>query len=144
MAAMTASGFRVPRIAPLMGRYLGDEDERDGAPPVVVIGESVWRDRFGGDPNILGRSIQLGSTRYAVVGVMPERFAFPVSHDIWIPLRTSSAPAEPQTGPNLAVLGRLARGARLACARVELEANATKVSIDSFITCPISVTAWFS
>ena len=128
VASMTASGFRVPRVAPLMGRYLGDDDERDGAPPVVVIGESVWRDRFGGDPNILGRSIQLGSTRYAVVGVMPERFAFPVSHDIWIPLRPSSAPAEPLTGPNLAVFGRLAPGATLASARVELAANARSVS----------------
>ena len=128
VASMTASGFRVPRIAPLIGRYFGDDDERDGAPPVVVIGESVWRDRFGSDPNILGQSIQLGSTRYAVVGVMPEGFAFPVSHHIWIPLRTISAPAEPLTGPDLAVFGRLAPGATLASARIELAVSARNTS----------------
>jgi putative ABC transport system permease protein len=94
VASMTASGFRVPRVAPLMGRYLGDDDERDGAPSVVVIGENIWRDRFGADPAILGQSIQLGATRFAVVGVMPEGFAFPVNHHIWIPLRTGSTVPE--------------------------------------------------
>ena len=122
VASMTASGFRVPRVAPLMGRYIGDDDERDGAPSVVVIGENVWRDRFGGDPNILGRNIQLGSTRYAVVGVMPQRFAFPVNHHIWIPLRTVSAPPEPLSGPDLEVFGKLAPGATVASARVEVAA----------------------
>ena len=61
-----------------MGRYLVEDDEREGAPSVVVIGESVWRNRFGGDPAIVGRILQLGATPYSVVGVMPEGFAFPV------------------------------------------------------------------
>src|SRR5689334_8779650 len=72
VASMSASGFTVARVRPLMGRYLVEDDEREGAPSVVVIGENIWRNRFGGDPAILGRTIQLGSISYSVVGVMPK------------------------------------------------------------------------
>src|SRR5262245_8154310 len=71
VAAMTASGFDVARVRPLLGRYLAKADERPGAPAVVVIGEDVWRDRFGADPAILGRTLQLGAVSHLIVGVMP-------------------------------------------------------------------------
>jgi hypothetical protein len=54
VAEMSASGFRVARVPPLLGRYLVDEDERPGAPPVVVIGYEVWQRRFGGRPTSSG------------------------------------------------------------------------------------------
>ena len=114
VASMSASGFRVARVRPLMGRYLVEDDEREGAPSVVVIGENVWRNRFAGDPAILGRTIQLGATPHSIVGVMPEGFAFPVNHHFWAPLRAGLAPPEPLTGPDLMVFGRLAPGATLA------------------------------
>ena len=60
---MSASGFRFGPVQPLMGRYLEQEDEREGAPSVVVIGENVWRDRFASDPSILERTIQLEPLR---------------------------------------------------------------------------------
>ena len=80
VAEMTASGFRVARVAPLLGRLLDDEDEREGAPPVVVVGHEAWRTRFSSDPALVGKSVRLGNAVHAVVGVMPEGFAFPVSH----------------------------------------------------------------
>jgi hypothetical protein len=80
VASMSPSGFEVARVRALMGRYLGKDDERQGAPSVVVISESVWRNRFAGDSAILGRTLQLGTTPHAIVGVMPEGFAFPVNH----------------------------------------------------------------
>ena len=80
VARMSSSGFRVARVAPALGRYLLAEDERPGAPDVVVIGHDVSRRRFAGDSNILGRAIQFGSTTYSIVGVMPEGFGFPVNH----------------------------------------------------------------
>ena len=122
VAAMSASGFRVARVQPLMGRYLNEEDEREGAPSVVVIGENVWRTRFAGDPAILGRSIQLGATPHEIVGVMPKGFAFPVNDHYWVPLRAGLAPPDPLTGPDLMVFGRLAPGATLASAQAELSA----------------------
>ncbi len=119
---MSASGFRAARVQPLMGRYLEEEDEREGAPSVVVIGENVWRNRFASDPTILERTIQLGATPHAIVGVMPKGFAFPVNDHLWVPLRTGLAPPEPLTGPALMVFARLAPGATLASAQAELAA----------------------
>ncbi|MCB1021043.1 MAG: ABC transporter permease, partial [Acidobacteria bacterium] len=119
-ASMSASGFKATRVAPLMGRYLTEEDEREGAPWAVVIAESVWRNRFAGDPAILGKTIQLGATLHTIVGVMPEGFAFPVNHRFWIPLRLDLSPAGPLSGPQLFALGRLAPGATLASAQAEL------------------------
>src|SRR5215475_8870467 len=75
VASMSASGFRVTRVQPLMGRYLEEADEREGAPSVVVIGEDVWRSQYGGDPAILGRTLQFGATSYSIVGVMPKGYA---------------------------------------------------------------------
>ena len=127
VAAMSASGFRLARVRPLLGRYLEERDEHEGAPSVVVIGEGIWRNRFGGDRGILGRTIQLGATVHTVVGVMPESFAFPVNHRFWVPLRTGAARAEQLTGPGITVFGRLAPGATLAGAQAELAATFTSI-----------------
>jgi predicted permease len=121
LAEMTASGFRVARVPPLLGRVLVESDERPGAPPVVVIGYDVWQARFAGDPAILGRQIQLGRVRHAIVGVMPKGFGFPINHDYWIPLPIDpTARVEPGMGPDLDVFGRLAPGATTESAQAEL------------------------
>jgi predicted permease len=129
VASMTSSGFRVARVQPLIGRYLEEADEREGAPPVVVIGENVWRNRFEGDPAILGRTIQLGAVRHSIIGVMPKGFAFPINDYFWIPLRAGLAPPEPLMGPPLMVFGRLAPGATLAGAQVELAAIGQRTAL---------------
>jgi putative ABC transport system permease protein len=129
VAAMSASGFRVARVRPLMGRYIEEQDEREGAPSVVVIGENVWRNRFAGDPAILGRTIQLGATPHTIVGVMPKGFAFPVNDHFWVPLRVGFATPEPLTGPALVVFGRLAPGATLAGAQAELAAIGQRTAL---------------
>jgi predicted permease len=122
VASMSASGFRVSRVAPMMGRYFDEEDEREGAASVIVISESVWRDRFAADSAILGRTIQLGPTTYSVIGVMPKGYAFPVNHHFWIPLRAGAPPSEPLAGLPLMVFGRLAPGTRLESAQAEVAA----------------------
>ncbi|HEX8693039.1 MAG TPA: ABC transporter permease [Longimicrobium sp.] len=121
-AEITASGFRVARVPPLLGRHLVPEDERAGAPPVVVIGYDVWRTRFGGDPAAVGRPLQLGDTRYTVVGVMPEGFAFPVNHRFWTPLRVDPANHDRGEESVAFVFGRLAPGVTEAGAQAELDA----------------------
>ncbi|MDX1979766.1 MAG: ABC transporter permease, partial [Bryobacteraceae bacterium] len=120
VASMSASGFGVARVRPLLGRHLSEGDEREGAPPVVVIGESVWRIRFANDPAILGKTIQLGATPHSIIGVMPKAFAFPVNHHFWTALRLDPAPSKPATGPELMVFGRLAPGATLEHAQAEV------------------------
>jgi predicted permease len=119
-AEMTASGFRVARVPPLLGRYLVDDDELASAEPVVVLGYDVWRNRFDGDSNVVGRGIRVGSTTRRVVGVMPRDFAFPINYEMWIPLRLNPLRPERRTGPSLIVFGRLAPGVTINEARSEL------------------------
>ena len=126
VAAMTASGFRVARVAPLMGRALLDDDERPGAPPVVVIGHEEWQTRFGGDPRILERTVRLDNTVYAIVGVMPPEFGFPINHRYWLPLHVSREIGNDQ----LRVFGRLADGLSLSEARAEAAAIGARMAID--------------
>jgi putative ABC transport system permease protein len=118
-AEMSASGFRVARVNPLLGRYLLDDDERPGAPPVVVLGHEIWSGRFGSDSAIVGKAVKIGGVPHVVVGVMPKGFAFPINYNMWLPLRLDPHP-EPRQGPVLYAFGRVAPGATLAEARAEV------------------------
>ena len=120
VAEITASGFRVAQVAPLLGRPLVDEDERQGAPPVVVIAYEVWKTRFEGHPRIIGREVRLGNTVHTIVGVMPEEFAFPVNHRFWVALRADPQDYERGEGPEIHIFGRLAPGVTKAQAQAEL------------------------
>jgi hypothetical protein len=108
---MTASGFRIARVPPLLGRHLIDADERKSAPPVVVIGYGVWQDRFGGRPDVLGEQVELGAASHTVVGVMPRDFAFPINNRVWTPLKLDPQDFGRGRAPPIDVFGRLAPGA---------------------------------
>ena len=120
VAEMSASGFRVADGVPLMGRVLTEADEQPAAPAVAVIGHDVWRTRFGSDPEVLGRTVQLGKEFATVVGVMREGFEFPIAHDVWLPLRTAVLDQKPRSGPAITVFARLAPGESLKSAQAEL------------------------
>ena len=128
VAEMTATGFSVARVQPALGRFILAEDEHPGAPDVIVIGHDIWLRRFGADPAIVGRTVQLGDRHHTVVGVMPEGFAFPVNHNFWIPWRQDASRYEARTGPSVDVFGRLAPGATLESAQAELTAVGTRLA----------------
>ena len=120
VAAMTAGGFRVARVAPVLGRPIVEEDEREGAAPVVVIAYEEWQNRFDGDPSILGRTVRLGTTVHTVVGVMPAEFRFPRHHRFWMPLGLDVDLYERGAGPAIYMFGRLVDGVSLERAQAEL------------------------
>ena len=129
VAEMTASGFVVARTPPQAGRYLLEGDERQGAAPVVVIGHQAWQARFGGDPQIVGRTIVLGGSPSTVVGVMPDGFRFPIDHQFWIPLRPGSRQARGSTEPGLELFGRLKPGVTIEEAEAELTTIAQRTVV---------------
>jgi predicted permease len=120
VAEMTASAFRLTRVAPLLGRYLADEDERPGAPPVVVIGYRLWRSHFDRDASVVGRQLHLGAVEHTIVGVMPEEYGFPVQHQVWTPLKIDLLKAQGGRGPSLLAFGRIAQGITVEAAQAEL------------------------
>ena len=128
VAVMTASGFRVAEGAPFLGRVLIADDERAAAPPVAVLGYDLWRTRFGSDPTVVGRTVQLGTEYTTVVGVMREGFAFPVSHELWTPFRAQVLDQAPRTGAAITVFGLLAPGVTLEAAQAELTSLGRQVA----------------
>jgi predicted permease len=127
-AEISAAAFRVTGVPPLMGRVLVDADESPGSPAVVVLGNRLWKMRFGADPAVIGRVVRLGATRATVVGIMPEGFAFPVRQSLWTPLGVSEFAQEPGRGRPLRVFGRLATGVELQEAQAELTTFGSRVA----------------
>jgi putative ABC transport system permease protein len=130
-AEISASGFRVLRVQPILGRTLTASDENASAPRVAVIGHHLWQDRFNGDSSVIGRSVKLNGIPATIVGVMPERFAFPATQELWVPLNLDASRAERRQGLAIKMFGRLAPGASIEQARTELAALGQRAAMDS-------------
>lgn len=128
-AELTANAFALMGMTPLVGRTLAASDEQVAAPLVVVIGERLWTTRFGRDPAAVGRSVRVGTADATIVGVMPERFGFPVNQRLWLPLRTDGALLAPRTGPAVTLFGRLAPGASPQQAQAELAGITARLAV---------------
>ena len=120
-AEVTASAFTLMGMTPLVGRTLTARDEQSAEPLAVVIGERIWTTRFARDPSAVGRSVKVGTADATIVGVMPERFGFPVNQHLWLPLRTDGSLLAPRTGPVVTLFGRLAPGVSQRQAQAEVD-----------------------
>src|SRR5262245_49251024 len=86
-AKVTASTFGVLGSRPIQGRVFGEADDTPNGPPVVLIGERLWRRSFGADPSIVGRRVEIDGVPREVIGVMPSRFRFPAADiEVWVPI----------------------------------------------------------
>jgi len=87
---VTANFFELLGVNPLLGRtFRADEDQHPGGDPVVVIGERMWRRRFGADPSILGRTVDVNRHAFTIIGVVPEKFLgtnTPTVTELWAPV----------------------------------------------------------
>ncbi|HWE50418.1 MAG TPA: ABC transporter permease [Bryobacteraceae bacterium] len=80
-AVVSANLFDVLGVHPRLGRSFLEQEDRLGNDRVVILADSIWRRRFGGDPSVIGRKITLGDAPYIVVGVLPPDFEFPKQAD---------------------------------------------------------------
>lgn len=121
-ARLSGNMFPMVGVAPLLGRTFGTEAEAPGEGRVAVLGYDLWREVFGGDEAIVGRSIALDGARYTVVGVMPAGFQlFDWQSDLFVPM-TMDRGAFTWAGATSFTYGRLRAGRSLAEADVELRA----------------------
>lgn len=140
-ARVSANFLQILGVEPALGRGFLPEEEARGGPDVAMLSHKLWRRRFGGDARVLGKTIELNSTPYMVIGVLPQGFTFPMPGvDIWItkPSSWSALPARvwdivtSQIG-----FARLKPGVSLKQARAEMEAlNGRAAKVDTGIYVP--------
>jgi predicted permease len=125
-------------IAPMLGRTFTAEEDRPGHEHVVVLSHQLWRDRFGGDPAVLGTAVDLNGDPCTVIGVMPSGFEFPRGEEmpgsfdfpretqLWVPLALAAAP-RPNELDELAVIGRLKAGVTTVQAQEAMNVFSTRM-----------------
>jgi predicted permease len=127
VARVSASLLAVLGVAPAAGRAFRDDEAVPGSERVILLGQRLWRTRFGAQADIIGQDVRLDDELFRVIGIMPERFGFPDRDvDAWIPLAyTSSQASDDQRfqGAYLSI-GRLRPDATLARLNAELDAIA--------------------
>ncbi len=118
-ALVSAGLFPTLGVQPSHGRGFSAEDDLPGSPPVVVIGDTLWRRRFGAKRDVLGKTLRINGVERVIVGVMPSRFAFPEYAQFWIPL-APAAQAWIRGNRSLGVVARLRPGITIELARAEM------------------------
>jgi predicted permease len=139
-ARVDANFFSTLASKPELGRAIASQDDQPGYDKVVVISHAVWQDTFGGDPNILTKTLLLNGRTYRIIGVMPPEFRFPhetdfaysdpgvQATDLWIPLGLSPRQQADRDGSNAYAIGRLKKGVSLK--QVQSETSTLMASLD--------------
>lgn len=108
--------FPMLGVAPTLGRSFTAADLVPASPPTVVLGESLWRRRFGADASVIGRAVRLGDESFQIIGVMPRGFRVPMgSGDLWVPLQRGR-------GRGANAIGRLREGVSVEAAQAAVTA----------------------
>ena len=129
---VSAGFFPTLGIQPLLGRFFGRDEDLPGAAPVVILSNGFWKRTFGASPAIVGRSIDMDGTSYAVVGVLPPGFSFyGIDRDVFTPIGQWTDPSfrDRRVDMSAHAVGRLKPGVTLAQARAEMDGIATNLAI---------------
>jgi len=133
-SVVTPELFTLFEEPPVAGRVFSAEDGKPGAPPVVILSETLWRRVFGAEPNVIGSSIDLDKRSFTVVGIMPAAFRFPQlteNEQLWIPLAQDPIFSHwmPRRGGHwLRVVGRLKAGVSMEQAQAEMDTIGTRLA----------------
>jgi putative ABC transport system permease protein len=125
--AGSAASLRILRARPLIGRIFAAEEDQPGKDKVVMLGEGIWRRRFGGLTNILGGTVQLNGENYTVIGVYPRHSLMSENAEFVIPTAIAPADASKRDFHWLRVIGRLKPGITVAQAQAEMTALAARL-----------------
>ncbi len=121
VAALTRSAFELLGTQPRVGRFPTAEEDVPQGPRVALISRGLWRDRYGSDPSVIGRSIDLNGVKFEIIGVMPSGYDFPTPEtDVWIPHQLDPA-SENFGGHHLNGIARLKPGVTIAQAVSDAE-----------------------
>jgi predicted permease len=128
---ISANAFKVIGQAPILGRDFQPDDDRPGAAAVVIFGNGVFKNRYGSDPSVIGRTVKVNEVPATVIGIMPEGFKYPNNADVWMPLNQMPRLTEQKRDArNIDVFGRLADRVTTAQAQSEMDTIARKLAAD--------------
>jgi predicted permease len=125
---LTVEAFEAIGVQPIMGRGFREGDDKSGAPPVMLIGYSLWRDRFAGASDIVGKSVRANGVYRSVIGVMPGKFGFPILQNVWLPLTADPLASKRGEGPVYLLIGRLKQDVSLSQARAQVVTIAGQIA----------------
>ena len=126
-ARVSANLFSTLKVRPLLGRDFLDGEDQPGAPPVALISHRLWQQRYGGDPNLVGRLLTIDGKKFSLVGVLPPEVNYPTPEtNIYIPLIFQSEML--RGGRFLRLIGRLHPGISLAAAQVDVDAVGARLA----------------
>ncbi|MEW6206902.1 MAG: ABC transporter permease [Acidobacteriota bacterium] len=117
--AVSEDLLRVLAVSPFLGRGFLPEENRADAQRVVILSHSLWQNYFSGDPEVLGRNIELNSQAYTVIGILPQGFSFTPRADVWLPLMAIHAADQ---GENFQMLARIKSTIDMRQAQSEIDA----------------------
>ena len=123
---ISPSLFRVLGVRPVLGRDFQEDEDQPASQPVAIIGEGLWKRRFGGEPSVIGRNVTLNGAAYTVVGVAPSAPEILSQGDIWTPLVLDRS-KERRLNHLIVVVGRLKRGVSIPQAQAEMDIVARRV-----------------
>jgi len=115
-----ANFFDVIGVRPMLGRGFARGEDVAGKNHVAILSYGFWQRRFGGNPQAMGKAVELNDEAYTVVGVMPRWFTFPWTPDLWTPLDMTPKELGLRGNHNWSAVGRIQPGVTLAQARAEL------------------------
>src|SRR5947207_194087 len=128
---VSANIFDLLGVKPIIGRTFVPDENKPGT-KVVLLNESLWKRRFGGDPSVIGRTVTLNNESYTVVGVLPISVRLPGfgnwRDQVWVPLAFSSEEAAERGTHFLEVIGRMKSGVTLPKAQAEMETIAARLA----------------
>ena len=124
---VTADTFRLLGQPPLVGRDFAPADDRKGAEMVVMLGYSIWKNRYGSDPNVIGRPLRINGQPATIIGVMPDGMKFPTNAEMWAPF-IPTVEQEKRGNRQLSVFGRLKHEYTRTQAQTELNTVAGRLA----------------
>src|SRR2546429_3713742 len=125
--AVSSDFFSVLKVQPLKGRSFRPEDQKAGAPPVAMITHNLWASRFNSDPEIVGRTIQLSSKSYTIVGVLPPGFQMANNAQMFVPKVEEGELLTEREDHSYQVVARLKSGKTFQEAETEMNTIAARL-----------------
>src|SRR5918993_1753154 len=129
-AQLTVPAFKALGVQAQIGRGFQDGDDLPGSPPIVLLGDDLWRDRYASNPSIVGTTIRANGVQRVVIGVMPAHFRFPIAQSLWTPLVIDPVGTVRGAGARYVAVGLLKAGVSVRDAQVQAGTIASQLETE--------------